>query len=279
MALERLHPNCPLIALQTYRSVLPHLFPSLKSQFTHKSLHPTHNHKLSSSSTKPDFIVFHQLRELWRWVERIIWRAVILCASVCDVRKGWNGDEENSNSNEQHSGEEADSLWIWLSHYTYYKAYWPSTFRTSHRSTIASIHLRALILLHRPSSSLPIPPSPSQPSLSIPPPKPPTKFRKSPPAWLDQARLVIQDYQSILAVSTTFPRAGTRNMKVEEFVDLCVAVWEMNLFSGGGGQVGWVVDVRTTVFLPVPSCPSVAPLLLYFSPPFPFPQTDLKIYA
>ena len=266
MALERLHPTSPSIALQTYRSVFPQLFPSLKSQFTPKS--PNYNQK---SSSKLDFTVFHQLRELWRWVERIIWRAVVLCATVYDVRKGWNGDEEISDSNELQGGGEGDSLWIWLSHYTYYSAYWPSTFRTSHRSTIASIHIRALILLHRPS--LPIP---SSTSLSVPSPSPPLpKFtRKFSPAWLKQARLVIQDYQAILSASTTFPRAGTRNEKVEEFVDLCVAVWEVNVFGGGGGQVGWVIDVCVVVFWPIGPFPPPYPFSPFLSP---FPKTDLNM--
>lgn len=251
MALEHLHPTSPSIALQTYCSVLPHLFPSLKSQFPHISLLPNlshQNHKLSSSSSsKLDFTVFHQLRELWRWVERIIWRAVVLCANVYDVRKGWKGDEKSDSTDQQ--GEEGNSLWIWLSHYAHYSAYWPSTFRTSHRSTIASIHLRALILLHRPSPSpsLSIPSTPSSPYSLLPLPLP-KSLKKSSPVWLNQARQVIQDYQAILGVSTTFPRAGTRNVKVEEFVDLCVAVWEVYVFGGGRGEVGWVIDVSIIFF-------------------------------
>ncbi|KAL0066998.1 hypothetical protein AAF712_005987 [Marasmius tenuissimus] len=55
------------------------------------------------------------------------------------------------------------------------------------------------------------------------------------------ARSVIQEYRAILNVSTTFPKAGERNHKVEDFVDLCVAVWEA---SGGVGEyTGWVLDV------------------------------------
>ena len=37
-------------------------------------------------------------------------------------------------------------------------------------------------------------------------------------------------------------------MKVEEFVDLCVAVWEVYVFGGGRGEVGWVIDVSIVVF-------------------------------
>lgn len=46
----------------------------------------------------------------------------------------------------------------------------------------------------------------------------------------------------MLNVSTKFPRAGERNVLVEEFVDLCVATWEA---SGAVGEhAGWVLDVR-----------------------------------
>lgn len=49
----------------------------------------------------------------------------------------------------------------------------------------------------------------------------------------------------MLNVSTKFPRAGERNILVEEFVDLCVAIWEA---SGVKGEhIGWVIDVRFSV--------------------------------
>jgi hypothetical protein len=38
-------------------------------------------------------------------------------------------------------------------------------------------------------------------------------------------------------------------VKVEEFVDLCVAVWEVYVFGGGRGEVGWVIDVSVIVSL------------------------------
>jgi len=45
----------------------------------------------------------------------------------------------------------------------------------------------------------------------------------------------------ILSSSTNFPRAGEHNVKVEEFVDFCVAVWEA---AGGVGEhAGWIIDV------------------------------------
>jgi len=46
----------------------------------------------------------------------------------------------------------------------------------------------------------------------------------------------------ILISSTSFPRAREHNVKVEEFADLSVAIWEA---AGGAGEhAGWVIDVR-----------------------------------
>ena len=42
-------------------------------------------------------------------------------------------------------------------------------------------------------------------------------------------------------------------MKVEEFVDLCVAVWEAYVFGGGRGEVGWVIDVCIIYIFSLPS--------------------------
>jgi hypothetical protein len=58
------------------------------------------------------------------------------------------------------------------------------------------------------------------------------------------ARRAIQDYRDILSAITRFPKAGERNVKVEELTDLCVAVWE----AGGskGGDAAWVMDVSVS---------------------------------
>jgi hypothetical protein len=56
------------------------------------------------------------------------------------------------------------------------------------------------------------------------------------------ARSVVQEYRAILTVSTHFPRAGEKNVKVENFVDLCVAVWEAS--GEVGDHANWVIDVR-----------------------------------
>ena len=114
------------------------------------------------------------------------------------------------------------NLWTWLSHYSACSQYWPANFRPKHRSAINTVYLRALVL--------------SSPSSLV-------QDRRSGklPPWLHTARTVINEYRAILAVSTRFPKAGERNVKVEEFVDLCVAVWEVS--GAVGGYAGWVIDV------------------------------------
>ena len=46
-------------------------------------------------------------------------------------------------------------------------------------------------------------------------------------------------------VSTKFPWAGERNTPVEEFVNLCVATWEVS--GAVGERAGWVLDVCFSV--------------------------------
>ena len=119
-----------------------------------------------------------------------------------------------------------------FSQYQTCSAHWPPTFRPAHRSIVAELFIRALILRAR----LP----------GRPPPSFYVHFRSGTPDVHVTAPMVarraIQDYRDILNASTHFPKAGERNVKVEELTDLCVAVWE-----GGGsksGDAAWVMDVR-----------------------------------
>ncbi|KAH7914927.1 hypothetical protein BJ138DRAFT_1133034 [Hygrophoropsis aurantiaca] len=152
---------------------------------------------------------FSNYRELWRWTERLIFRAIALTARIRPL--------------DDYRG----TIWTLLTHYHACSAHWPSTFRTAHRSTIAVLHLRALILRFRPQ------PSTATYTSVLHPVKP--------PQWLNTARSVINEYRTILNVSTHFPKAGERNVKVEDFVDLCVAVWE----SSGAipDRARWVLDI------------------------------------
>ncbi|KAJ6524440.1 hypothetical protein DFH09DRAFT_1372181 [Mycena vulgaris] len=197
MSQEKLFPSEPDKALAVYSSALPLL------SMTESEL--VSNSSPIGASGKLNFTSFTRFRELWRWVENIIWRAVTVGARICDIHR-----EDNYNV-----------LWTWLAHYSTCSAYWPSNFRTTHRCTISVLYIRALVV--RNASALP-----------------PTDVGKPPP-WLHTARSVIQEYRAILSVCTRFPRAGQRNVKVEEFVDLCVAVWEAS--GAVGDYAGWVIDV------------------------------------
>ncbi|PBK98454.1 hypothetical protein ARMGADRAFT_960093 [Armillaria gallica] len=194
MSYETLFPENSTRALASYSAAIP-LLTIVESEIT-SAVAPTATGKL-------DFASFTRSRELWRWVERLIWRAVILSSRTSNVHQN------------------DASLWTWLDHYSSCSAYWPSNFRTAHRSAISVLYLRALIIRYGHDPSI------------IP--------RAKPPVWLHTARSIVQEYRAILSVSTKFPKAGERNTKVEEFVDLCVGIWEA---SGAVGEyTGWVLDV------------------------------------
>jgi hypothetical protein len=220
MAHERLSPREPQKALKSYRVALPFLTIA-ESEIS--AVLPNTLPPVSSGVGKIEFPSFTRFRELWRWIERLIWRAVVLTSQTCNI------DDDR----------QEDSIWTWLMHYMACSAHWPATFRTRHRSVISVLHLHALVL-HAKSSphtananTLAAPSSPSTVR--------PTKARR-PPLWVHTARSVIQEYRAILTVSTCFPRAGEHNVKVENFVDLCVAVWEAS--GEVGDYAGWVIDVR-----------------------------------
>jgi hypothetical protein len=210
MSNEKLFPAEPHKALVAYSNALP-LFSLLISMIPV----PT----ATTSNGKLDFSSFSSFRELWRWVERLLSRAIVLASRVTPLR-GYSTQENVV-------GEEY--VWMWLNYYSEFSKYWPTTFRTHHRSVIASLHLRAFILL-----------TPSQP-------RPPSPYGHISAPWLHKARTVVNEHRSILDISTRFPRAGERNEMVEEFVDLCVALWQA---SGSVGEdAGWVIDVRFASFI------------------------------
>jgi hypothetical protein len=213
MSHEVLSPTEPHIALKSYCTALPLL--TIAETEIAAVLPSTLSLNSTSGAGKLDFTSFTQFRELWRWAERLIWRAIILTAKTCSVLDdGKDG-----------------SLRTWLSHYTACSAHWPASFRTQHRSTISVIHLHTLIL--RAEASAVANASPRSKDLG------------KPPEWMHTARSVVQEYRAILTFSTRFPRAGERNVKVEDFVDLCVAVWEAS--GEVGSYAGWVIDVRAPI--------------------------------
>ncbi|OSX62812.1 hypothetical protein POSPLADRAFT_1065909 [Postia placenta MAD-698-R-SB12] len=156
---------------------------------------------------------FGRYRELWRWIERLLRRAVILGSRLCDIKS--HGPPHNV-------------FWQILDLYRTCSAYWPPTFRPHHRGAVAVIHLRACVL-----------------RVNASPVAHPTAMTRQgdsrPNLWISAARSVVQEYRTILSLSTQFPRAGERNTKVEDLVDLCVAVWEAD--GAVGEYAGWVIDV------------------------------------
>ncbi|KAG1744916.1 uncharacterized protein EDB91DRAFT_1271102 [Suillus paluster] len=187
----------PKKAIQAYSSALP-LLSIIEFQIPRTF---TTTHTFSAS--------FANYRELWRWTERLMFRTISLLSRYCCL------DDYDS------------LLWTMFTHYHACSAHWPPTFRTGHRSTVAVLHLRALIIRHQTSSST------TTPNLSL--------QSTKPPQWLSTARSVINEYRTILATCTSFPKAGERNVKVEDFVDLCVAVWETS--GAMADRVRWVLDV------------------------------------
>ncbi|THH16080.1 hypothetical protein EW146_g4495 [Bondarzewia mesenterica] len=212
MAHEKLFPSDKRKALSIYIAAVL-LLPNLESDVSRTS--PANPAPTSGTGQgRLMFVSFTRYRELWRWIERLLWRAIIVASQSFAL-----------------GGSEEGKLWSLFTHYQTCSAHWPPTFRTEHRSTISVLHLRALIL----RSQLPgLPPIPSSaPSKSHDP--------SETSMWLPHARRIVREYRDVLTVSTRFPKAGERNTKVEEFIDLCVAVWDA---SGGAGEhAGWVIDI------------------------------------
>ncbi|KAH7886691.1 hypothetical protein F5I97DRAFT_2017699 [Phlebopus sp. FC_14] len=192
MCHEKLNPSNLDMAIQVYSTSIP-LLSILEFEI------PRGLNEQSS---------FTHYRELWRWTERLMFRAITLLARVRPLDDGQS------------------LLWTFFTHYEACSTHWPPTFRTAHRSIAAVLHLRSLVIRFRGSSPT-ITPNMLQP--------------EGPPQWLATARSVINEYRTILDKSTYFPRAGERNVKVEDFVDLCVAVWEAS--GAMPDRARWVIDV------------------------------------
>jgi hypothetical protein len=212
MSLEKLPPTDNSTILSAYLNATQALS-TIEGSFS-LSIPPNSLHSPSSGTVHVINPSFTRYRELWRWVERLLRRAIIAASRVCSL----NGEQESI-------------LWTLFSQYQTYSTHWPQTFRAKHRSTVAVLFIRALVSRARLIEHLPF-----------------ILHAHFPPANSDVpvtastvARRAIQDYRDILNSSTRFPKAGERNIKVEELTDLCVAVWE----AGGSksSDAAWVMDV------------------------------------
>lgn len=160
----------------------------------------------SAQAITPTSDSFAKFRELWCWTERLLRRAIILTAHYSDPAAD--------------DGRPA-SFWSLQSLYRACSAHWPAAFRPESRATVATLHLRAFVLRAQRLS--------------------PDALRAKAPRWISHARSVLQELRALLSVCTCFPRAGERNTRVEDFVDLCVALWEAD--GAVGEYAGWVIDV------------------------------------
>ena len=159
--------------------------------------------KAGSPSPQPSS--YTQYLELWRWVEQLLWRTIVIAVRI-------STDEL--------------TLSALFRQYFACSSHWIPSFRPQHRSTVSTLYLHFVISRAKTAGS--------------------SNSDMGTPSWLPEARSVIQEYRSVLDISTKFPRAGERNFLVEEFVDLCVAIWEA---SGAVGEhAGWVIDVRLFAF-------------------------------
>ncbi|KAH9929196.1 uncharacterized protein B0H18DRAFT_998043 [Fomitopsis serialis] len=210
MSHECITPDDPQQALDTYLTALSLVSGAIADIPPYMSAQPSSNGY--AGTTSEDTTSFGRYRELWRWVERLLRRAIILASRLSDVHKQ-GGDA---------------SIWTLLDRYHSCSAHWPPTFRPAQRSTIAVLHLRAFVLrAHASPAEAVIPTS--------------RDGAEKPHRWISAARSVVQEYRAILTASTQFPKAGERNVQVEDLVDLSVAVWEAD--GAVGEYAGWVIDV------------------------------------
>lgn len=191
MSYEKLHPSDLQGSLDIYLSASI-LIDTLESEVPHTA--PA----AGSSSLQPSS--YTQYLELWRWVERLLWRTIVIAVRI--------------------STDEPTLSALFRQYFTC-SSHWVPSFRPRHRSTVSTLYLRFVIAQANATKS---------PGSDV-----------GTPSWFPEARSVIQEYRSVLNVCTKFPRAGERNVLVEEFIDLCVATWET---SGAVGEhAGWVIDV------------------------------------
>lgn len=142
---------------------------------------------------------FGKYRELWRWAERLLWRAACLASKYASIQRAM----------------------AVFRVYASQAQFFPSHFRPNHRGVVTALHLQGLLLTSPGSTNAP---------------RNQTRL-----AWITEARTLLAEYRLVLAASTVFPRAGERNVKVEEYCDALVAVWERS--GARGNDAGWVIEV------------------------------------
>ncbi|KZO97334.1 hypothetical protein CALVIDRAFT_563124 [Calocera viscosa TUFC12733] len=147
---------------------------------------------------------FGQYRELWRWAERLLWRAAVVSARISSI---------------------SNALQI-LRSYHLCSQWWAAAFRPFHRARSYSLFVRAICF------SCPLDPETntilSNATMSL-------------SSWVTEAKDVLHEYKNILQATTVFPRAGQVNTKVVDFADLCMAVWERG--GESEDEAPWIIDL------------------------------------
>ncbi|KAF8321268.1 hypothetical protein DL93DRAFT_2052034 [Clavulina sp. PMI_390] len=170
----------------------------------------------TAKSEKSDAASFRDQRELWRWVERLLRRRAIVASQRLPV----------------------EVALPYLKIYRDYAYRWPPTFRPIGAAAVFSLYLRGLCLA---------PPFPRPTSLSIsnstslPSPTSGSVVAARRKTWYQDAHECAEQLQKTLEASTVFPRAGEVNWDVNDFVDLCMGIWE----RGGCDEqeAEWIIDV------------------------------------
>jgi hypothetical protein len=182
---------------------------------------------VAAKDEKTPSAAFKEYRELWRWVERLLRRRCViasrrLCVTLCFVWRYL-----------LISNSPVDGAISYLNTYRNYALKWSPGFRPYGCGTVLSLQLRALCL-H--------PPFPPPTSLSI-NNNSARSISSSRTAWHRDAQDCAQYYQKVLETHITFPRAGERNDVVNDFVDMCMAIWE----RGGcmESEAAWVTEVSS----------------------------------
>ena len=181
-------PNTRL-ALKSYVSIVP-LVASLTSL---SSPVPPYLALQSSSTLK---LPFASHRELYRYLSVAFTRAAILSARV-----------PNNNS---------ETLQI-LRTYHNYSIFWPASFKPLQRQRMLQLYIRALYAGYPGPNTL----APTPYTLDT---QMPTSSASAQALWRREAIEAIKAGRSLLAATTSFPRAGSVNAPVTQFCNLIVAL-------------------------------------------------------
>ncbi|KAK8845479.1 hypothetical protein IAR55_006192 [Kwoniella newhampshirensis] len=187
LSAELLSTSNSSYALQSYLAAIP-LLRSLSNFVS-----PTPNYLLSQASSAK--LAFDPNREVFRHISTALTRAAVLSSRL--------------------PGNVLQSLQI-LRTYHSYSASWPSAFRPIQRQKMLMLYLRALVASHPPFGT-----APQEPILI----DGGSSTLSARALWKKETVEAIRQGRTLLAATTTFPRAGSVNVPVRSFTELAVALY------------------------------------------------------